>query len=459
MFRSLTSRFIFASILILPVFLVLSVFGLNSAFQTSLLSGEEERLKTHTYLLLGAAEVSIDSFWMPEELQEPRFNQLESGLYGVIYNDNNEEIWRSPSAKLLSLNQTIKAANSLAISPGTTNFSTLNTNNENIFVFSQDILWELESGNEKKFRFSIYHSQDEFMAESKTYQNQLWKWLGVFGLCILFAQVVILRWGLKPLKSLATDLKKIESGENEKLEGRYPSEIQPVTDNLNHVINVEKKQRERYRTTLDDLAHSLKTPLSVIQSMIENNNIPKESGTGLKDNSLIIGDQIERMNQIIQHQLQRAVLGQAKPIGNSVSILPITKRIVESLNKVYRNKGIDTSISIKPHLIFFGDERDLFELLGNIIEKAYKYSHSKIKISSFEDNKVFTLVIEDDGEGIAKEKRDVILKRGARIDTVKPGQGIGLSVALDIISSYNGSLEVEQSVLGGASFRITFPVS
>ncbi|MGH1471749.1 MAG: ATP-binding protein [Cellvibrionaceae bacterium] len=458
MLRSLTSRFIFASLLTLPILLGLSVFGLNSSFQTSLLSGEREKLKTHIYLLLGAAEVSSDSLWMPEQFQEPRLNQVESGLYGVIHDGNNHEVWRSPSAKLRNLEQPLKDKENTALTPGKDYFSNVNLDSEQFFIYSQDILWEIESNQERHFRFSIIHSQKTFQAESNAYKNQIWKWLGIFVACILLAQVVILRWGLKPLKNLAVDLKKMESNESIKLEGIYPSEIQPVTDNLNHVIYTEQKQRERYRTTLDDLAHSLKTPLSVIQSSIENNSSANNSFN--KDNDYkIIGDQIERMNQIVQHQLQRAVIGHSKTSTNKVNISSTVERITESLKKVYREKNITLSVDIDSALTFSGDERDVFELLGNIIENAFKYSNKRIKICGTKSKNGFILAIEDDGEGIPEEKRELILKRGERIDTIKPGQGIGLSVAIDIISSYNGSLEVEQSPLGGASFKISLPNS
>lgn len=456
MFNSLTSRFVVSSFFILPLFLVLSFIGLNTAFQQSLSSGEQERLKTHLYLLLGAAEVSDNGLWMPDQFQEPRLNQISSGLYGVVYDKNYNEIWRSPSAKLVSFlphqsSDTSYTEKNPVFDAGKTLFSTSQLAEGEAFVFSQHLVWELESGNESAFIFSIYHNKDEFIAEIKTYQNQLWKWLGVFVIGLLIAQVVILRWALNPLKNLASDLKDIESGEITTLEGEYPSEIQPVTNNLNHVISVEQKQREKYRTTLDDLAHSLKTPLSVIQSTIENSSSEKAN-----DSSLIISQQTEHMNQIVQHQLQRAVLGHNQSIGEHIAILPIIERIVDSLKKVYREKNVSTDINVDQQLTFIGDERDLFELLGNIIENAFKYSKHNVRISNIISEKEFTLLIEDDGDGVPENERETILARGARIDTVKPGQGIGLSVALEIISSYNGSLSVGKSALGGASFQVTF---
>ncbi|MEX1032256.1 MAG: ATP-binding protein [Cellvibrionaceae bacterium] len=440
--RSLAGRFLFASLLLLPILLGVSAYMLDLAFRRSLLSGEEERLRAHAYLLLGAAEFIEGELWMPEEFQEPRLNRIDSGLYGWISSDENPLVWRSPSARLLQtrLPRT-------PIVPGNTNFEVAPSNQGSLFSYSHDVVWETQEG-EQLLRVSILHDQQTFSAEQNSYRQQLWRWLGLLAVLIVLTQGLILKWGLKPLKALARDLRLIESGAEPQLKGDYPSEIQAVTDNLNQVLNSERSQRERYRHTMDDLAHSLKTPLSLIQGSLQ---------SGSSDSTRTISEQIERMRQIVDHQLKRAVIGNAGIPGKTVHLAPLVGRLVDSLRKVYRVKSIDSEMAIGGDCVFAGDERDLLELLGNLVENAFKYCRGKVLISARQERNQLVIRVEDDGPGIAPEQRHTILERGARVDMATPGQGIGLAVAVDIVSSYRGSLSINTADLGGAAFTVTLP--
>jgi two-component system sensor histidine kinase PhoQ len=363
-------------------------------------------------------------------------------LYGFIYDASGEELWRSQSARLLELGQTLN----FTVTQGATSFYTLEIGNTPLFAYYYDVVWEIEDGQDRELRFQVLHHQAESMAEQRAYQQQLWQSLSLIGLLIIASQMAILRWGLQPLKRLAKDLVLVESGKANALQGDYPKEIQPVTDNLNQVLASERQQRQRYRNTLDDLAHSLKTPLSVISGTLQQ-----------QQGDQTIAEQVERMNQIISHQLQRAVGASPGVPGKAVAIQPIVERLITSLTKVYRDKGINADIRIDSEICFQGDERDLMEVLGNLIENAFKYGRQKVSITGDQTPQTITIIIEDDGKGVDKEARQTILQRGARADTATTGQGIGLAVAVDILSSYQGSLQVDESILGGAKFRLSLP--
>lgn len=440
--RSLAGRFLVASLLILPVLLGVSAYMLDLAFRRSLLSGETERLRAHAYLLLGAAEFSEGGLWMPEEFQEPRLNQIDSGLYGWIGSDEQRELWRSPSARLLELRLP-----SSPIVPGETDFQVVPSSQGPLFAYSHDVAWETENG-EQLLRVWVLHHQQTLNAEQSAYRQQLWRWLGLLAVLIVASQAAILKWGLKPLKALARDLRLIESGAEPQLKGDYPSEIQAVTDNLNQVLGSERQQRERYRNTMDDLAHSLKTPLSLMQGSLQ---------SGGQESAQILTDQIGRMRQIVDHQLKRAVLNNAALPGQAVKVDTVVKRLVDSLNKVYRDKQVQTAISVADNCLFRGDERDLLELLGNLVENAFKYCRRQVRVGAEQDSKRLAIRIEDDGPGISASRRQTVLQRGARADTATAGQGIGLAVAVDIVSSYGGSLSVGVSELGGAAFTVNLP--
>lgn len=440
--RSLAGRFLFASVLLLPILLGVSAYMLDLAFRRSLLSGEAERLRAHAYLLLGAAEFVDGELWMPEEFQEPRLNQIDSGLYGWISSNKDPLLWRSPSAKLLEAKLP-----EAPIVPGNTAFDVVPSNQGPLLAYSHDVVWETDAG-EQLMRVTILHHQQTLNAEQSAYRQQLWRWLGLLAVLIIVTQGLILKWGLKPLKALASDLRLIESGAEPQLKGNYPSEIQAVTDSLNQVLNSEYHQRERYRHTMDDLAHSLKTPLTLMQSSLQLTS---------KDSARIIAEQIERMKQIVDHQLKRAVISNAGIPGKAVQLAPLVSRLVNSLEKVYRDKGVTADIRVDAHCFFSGDERDLLELLGNVVENAFKYCRGKVLISAEQKQQQLSIRVEDDGSGIPHAQRQTILERGARADTATAGQGIGLAVAVDIISGYRGSLAIETSSLGGAAFTITLP--
>jgi two-component system sensor histidine kinase PhoQ len=249
--KSLSARLLFASLLLLPLFTGLSGYLLDRAFQRSLLAGERERLNANVYLLLAAAELREGGLELPGDLAEPGFTRLNSGLYGYIHDDQGNEVWRSASAVLVSPPPQMDS-----LQPGRVEFTASAFDASNYYRFDYDIAWESESGERRLFRFSILHTQAEAAAELAAYRRQLWWLLGGLALLMLCMQGLIMRWGLKPLQTLALQLRALEKGEAAGLEGDYPLEIRPVIANLNRVLQSERAQRERYRNTLADLAHS-----------------------------------------------------------------------------------------------------------------------------------------------------------------------------------------------------------
>lgn len=445
--HSLQGRLLIASALILPIVLLIAGLALSKAYNYSLENAVKDRLQLQVYLLLGAVELKEDHILFPERLQEPRYEQINSGLYAAIHDQKGELLWRSLSSVLLDDPLVTEVINLGGITTGEPRFEHIPE--ASLFRFQLRILWETR-GKEHSFLFTVMESDELLSRDINAYEQQLIVWLGIIFLVALLAQTLILSWGLTPLRRLARDLKAIESGSAEKLSGNYPDEVEPVTENLNELIESERKQRERYRNTLGDLAHSLKTPLAVMR------------GAELEEHELhsyqsLVSEQIERMNQIVQYQLSRAVKSQSKPLGKSVAVTPIIERMLSALGKVYRNKGVISEVNLATDLLFYGDERDLMEVLGNIMENAFKYGHSHVKVSGTHHNAELTLTICDDGPGVTPDMRQVILQRGARLDTSIQGQGIGLSVATDIISSYQGEIEVTDSPIGGTCFVIRFP--
>lgn len=451
---SLQGRFILASLLCLPLFIGASGLLLERAFKDSLITSEQEQLNSQLYILLGAAEVQQGQLFLPDQLQEPRYNVLDSGLYATVSTPSEvqpenfthwKQLWQSESISILNLTLPY---NTLAFA---TDQRLLETAGE-YFRLTYDLSWMDDTQQTLPLRFQIYHSQKAYNQQVNKYRQQLWYGLSFLAMGLLTIQVVIMRWGLRPLKRLAKELKRLSLGEQSRLTGHYPDEITAVTNSLNEVLHHEQRQRERYRNTLGDLAHSLKTPLAIIQGELQ-----KEL-QGSSINTQLANEQLERMENIIRHQLQRAVLQTQQTLHVPQALLPVTQRLCNAMAKVYRDKDIRFDIDVNPALTYPIESQDLFELLGNLIENACKYGRDHIAVSARNQNSDLLITVADNGLGISDQAESIILQRGARADTAKPGQGIGLAVTTDIVSAYNGSIRVGNSeTLGGAEFQILLP--
>lgn len=451
---SLQGRFILASLLCLPLFIGASGLLLERAFKDSLITSEQEQLNSQLYILLGAAEVQQGQLFLPDQLQEPRYNVLDSGLYATVSTPSEvqpenfthwKQLWQSESISILNLTLPY---NTLAFA---TDQRLLETAGE-YFRLTYDLSWMDDTQQTLPLRFQIYHSQKAYNQQVNKYRQQLWYGLSFLAMGLLTIQVVIMRWGLRPLKRLAKELKRLSLGEQSRLTGHYPDEITAVTNSLNEVLHHEQRQRERYRNTLGDLAHSLKTPLAIIQGELQ-----KEL-QGSSINTQLANEQLERMENIIRHQLQRAVLQTQQTLHVPQALLPVAQRLCNAMAKVYRDKDIRFDIDVNPALTYPIESQDLFELLGNLIENACKYGRDHIAVSARNQNSDLLITVADNGLGISDQAESIILQRGARADTAMPGQGIGLAVTTDIVSAYNGSIRVGNSeTLGGAEFQILLP--
>jgi two-component system sensor histidine kinase PhoQ len=445
--QSLQGRLLIASVFVLPLVLLIAGLALSRAYEYSQESALEDRLQLQVYLLLGSIDLKEEHIQFPDRLTEPRYDRPHSGLYAAIHDQDGQILWRSLSSITL-VNKEVELAGENQLEAGEPQF--LHIPEKSLFRYQLRIIWEFPE-EDKSLTFTVMESNQAFVSNLQEYNQHLTLWMSIIFLVALLAQTLILRWGLIPLRKLAKDLKAIESGSSELLTGDYPNEVEPVTQNLNGLIESERKQRERYRNTLGDLAHSLKTPLAVMRGAGEE----KQSIERYQD---LVDEQVERMDQIVQYQLSRAVKSQNIPLGKSVSIEPIVTRMLSALCKVYRDKAVSTEANIPFELQFPGDERDLMELLGNLMENAFKYGDRKVGVSGEIQQQLLCLKIYDDGPGVPEELRQVILKRGERLDTSIQGQGIGLSVVADIVSSYQGELEITDSPYGGSCFVVLIPV-
>ncbi|MDH5258989.1 MAG: ATP-binding protein [Gammaproteobacteria bacterium] len=442
---SLTTRLLIAGSIILSAFLGLTGYALDQTYQQSSKEAQEARLLGHVMTLIAVAPVKLDgTIDIPESLPLANFSQLDSGLYGKIIDEKGVNVWSSFS---LGENDfpTIQHFKILD-----SQFSEVeDLNHARLFRLSYGVSWDSASST-KIYTINIAVPTEAYEKEIERFRQLLWLWLGGVSIVLLIAQAVILRWTLSPLRHAADEISSIEQGLQSKIEGIYPKDLKPLTYNLNGLIKSNKEHLLRHRNALSDLAHSLKTPLAMIRSVSEN-NAPE---IVLKNT---ISEQVDQMQKIVDYQLQRAATSGRIPLSKPVQVSPIARKILNSLAKVYVEKSVKFKVEIDKAALFYGDESDLFEMLGNLLDNAFKWCTKAVVIRVETQNRRadnLIISIEDDGPGVDTEIIDRVMERGV-YSTKKQGTGIGLAIVKDILDAYDGTFQIEKSKLGGAKFVIS----
>ena len=447
---SLRSRMLWSAAMVLFIFLGLTGFVLDQAFQRTAEQSVAEKLRIQIYGLLSVTEVDLGQILLPEALQEPRFNNPGSGLFAMVRDGEGRELWRSPSSITLDMLPDQTQQHHMNLQPGEDRFARMDS--EDVFYLAYKVLWLGERNESFEYVFIVMESVEGYQTELASFRNNLWGWLVLVGVALILVQALVMNWGLKPLGALAEDLEAIESGKRESLSADYPNELTGVTKNLNILISSERTQREKYRTTMADLAHSIKTPLAILKNGADQLTAKPEAVEEVRS---IIDDQVGRMDEIVGYQLERAMSDSSSLIKRAILVAPVIDKLQHAMQKVYPNTAI--AIEVSEDVTFFGDERDFMELMGNLIDNACKYGRASVALSARAiDESILELTVEDDGPGIPTIRREQVLERGTRMDSRAPGQGIGLAVVTEIVDRYDGRIEIGDSNLGGVRITVSF---
>ncbi len=409
---SLRSRLLLTLAALLLVAAAAAAFALDTLYRNLGLRALEDVLDAQVIALISTAEVDAEGRLVPQNLAEPRLASPGSGLYAEILGSRGS--WRSPSAVGSGLNL---AAEPL---PGLRLFEHARLADDTpVLGLSLGIRWQLEGGEERDFVIRAAQSLVPWQRELLRVRAGLATGFLLLALLLLGGLAVALGFALEPLRRLEREIVDIEAGRRESLDAGWPRELAGVTGNLNALLVGERKRLERYRTTLGNLAHSLKTPLAALRGLVDRGEAaPAE-----------LAPQLDRMQAIVQHQLKRAVFG-----GSSATL--IDQRVVDPLEqlraalaKVYADKGLVITVAVR----------------------ATPWTAAAWRRPGL------VLEVEDDGSGIPPAERARVLERGARADESVAGQGIGLAVAREIAAAYGGILEIGESRLGGARVSVRLP--
>ena len=444
---SFTARLLLAGSVVLTAFLGVTGLALDRAFSDYAEQSLQERLQAETVGLVAAAVLDDNgNLHIPTALPEARYNSINSGLYAQVISNDGRQRWQSPSME--EFNITLPHD----IAPGVRHFQRLSVKGIELYAFSLGITFDLNRAVHEGFTFSVAENMAGFNEQLAAFRHSLWGWLGGVALVLLTVQGLVLRWSLAPLREVAEDLADIESGRHQQLEGHYPREMRGLTDNLNALLASQREHLDRHRHTLSDLAHSLKTPLAVLRGELEKSVPAEELPT-------VIGEQVRRMSEIVDYQLQRAATSGRLPLSAPLSVAATVHKIVKSLNKVYADKQVECRIEADEDANFHGEEGDLLEVLGNLLDNAYKWCKRRVTVlAALDEHHGLQLSVEDDGPGITPQKAKAVLRRGVRDDSSNSGHGIGLAIVQDIVQVYGGRLHIEKSpALGGAKITLLLP--
>jgi two-component system, OmpR family, sensor histidine kinase PhoQ len=436
-------------LLVLLTLLMLLSFGamiavLDARFRTLAERSLRDLLDAQIVALIASAE-SDDSGHVVPRLQETEGRLLVtgSGLYAAVM-DGQETYWRSPSAtgSVTDFGP--------AVQPGGRAFRYLtDARGERLAAVSRGFQWE-DAGS---LTFVVASELTSYNAQLSRFRNGLAGGFVAVALLLLAALAVLLRWALAPLRRLAREIRAVERGEREQLDDRWPEELHGVVVNLNTLLDAERRRIARYRDTLGNLAHSLKTPLSVLRAIFA----PGTAGAAQVD------EQVERMNAIVEHQLRRAATSGGASVGQqALQVLPVAQELRRTLLKAHARKDFGIEVAIPEQLLFVGDRDDLTEALGNLLDNAAKWCRSRVRVTGQFRGEAgvaqrLQLVVEDDGPGIAPTARESVLQRGARADEHTPGHGLGLAMVRDMAGLYGGQLTLGESEWGGCRVELRLP--
>ncbi|MCC7410461.1 MAG: hypothetical protein IT495_02335 [Gammaproteobacteria bacterium] len=450
---SLRARLLIVASAVLAAFLGLTGLTLDRAFRDSARAAVEERLRGAVYMLLGAAEADPrGGLSVPDLLPDPRLSTPESGFYARVGDALDIDVWRSPS--MVGLEIPFPRSGDV----GSARFDEVTGSaGRRYFALTYGVAWEFGPGHVEQYAIEVAENHASFDLQVREYRQALWSWLAALAVGLLAMQGAVLHWALAPLARVASQVRAIESGRQSELAGRYPVELLPLTTNLNGLIRSARAHLQRYRNALADLAHSLKTPLAVMRTTLEGD---------LGDPAVrrALHEQVQRIDQTVDYQLQRAAASGRRALAAPVAVRTLIERILASLAKVYAHKNIAFEVAIHPNVQFAADEGDLMEICGNLLDNACKWCRSRVRIeasgSSRGEGDTLFLSVEDDGPGIPAAASATVLLRGVRADPDTTGHGIGLAVVRELVEEiYAGRLELGTATGGGALVRVTIPAT
>ncbi|WP_040855633.1 ATP-binding protein [Phyllobacterium sp. YR531] len=422
---------------------------ISTLYGEARLKSFEQLLSAHLFSVIASVSVNDGTLAGRPDPGEVRYSSPLSGWYWSVEPaaDNLKGSLRSVSLG----ERNIDSPSTLNV-PFDTSFqrrySEDGPNGQQLSVVETEVVLDAEN---RVARFRVMGNLSEVEGEIADFRYTLYFYLGIFGLGGTLINAAVILFGLRPLDRVRRSLGDIREGKVTRLDEDLPNEIAPLAREMNALIDNNRRIMDRSRTQVGNLAHSLKTPLSVLVN--ESRAIGGTEGR-------IIAEQSAAMQVQVQHYLQRArVAAQRDSVVFRAPVTPILERLVRVTAKL--NPGMDVQFNnYMDDAIFAGEQEDLEEIVGNLLENAGKWGRAIIRLTLARVDSGFEISVDDDGPGLAADQIQDALARGKRLDETKPGTGLGLSIVNDTVREYGGTLRLERSsALGGLSARLILPVA
>jgi signal transduction histidine kinase len=449
--NSLAFRLFLSATAWIVVILLVTGIALSSLYRQAVERAFDRRLGVYLKTLvadIASPEESGDRF--PQSLGEPLFELPLSGWYWQVTRLNakpevrsSRSLWDGGLPHLEDLGVPLN-------SDGTRSRYVQGPEDQQLRLAERTV----DLGEEGRYLVAVAGDAAEIDDETHAFDRALATTFITLAVVLLLTTMFQVRFGLAPLKRISEALAQIRSGAAERLGGRFPVEIEPLARELNALIEANREIVERARTHVGNLAHALKTPLSVM--MNEASARPGEPlARKVLEQTKIIGDQVTR-------HLERARLAaRLKVVGSVTDVRPVVTALARTMEKIHHDRGIAIDIEGSEDGRFRGERQDLEEMVGNLIDNACKWARSRVAIEVSSDADVLRVAVDDDGPGLSPSEREQLqhARRGQRLDETKPGSGLGLSIVMELAGLYGGSLALGSAPIGGLRAELLLPAA
>ncbi len=440
--NSIAVRLVVAAVLWIGGALLAGGLLLSALFRGYVERSFDARLDMLTTSLIATTDVVADGgLVLSRDLGDPRFNKPFSGWYWQIANHDGP-VLRSRSLWDEVLPHVEKGAGLIEHS------STQMANGLTLRMLRRQVTLPGTSG---VFQFVVAGDTSEIAREVKTFDLTLFWSLTALGFGLIVAIFIQVHFGLNPMRRLRSGLAAVRAGTSTRLEGEFPVEVTPLVEDLNALLDHNAVMVDRARTHVGNLAHALKTPLSVLAS---------EAGSDKGPSREVLKHEVEAIGRQVDHHLARAhTAASGRTLGVRTPVAPAIQALKRALDRIFAGRSIAISIDATDDAVFRGQRQDLEEVLGNLMENGYKWARTRVSVTSSLENERIVLTIDDDGPGLDPVGRTLVLERGMRLDENAPGSGLGLAIVRDIVTAYRGKLHLDESPLGGLRATVTLPAA
>jgi signal transduction histidine kinase len=453
---SLGTRLLLASTVSCAVILLVAGFLLVTTYRTFAERGFDERLQIYVKEL--AADLAAPNDITRSDfgsIGEPRFELPISGWYWQVIQLDAAPRFSRFSRSLSGLNFQSLADRGLHSTIGERRQATLLGPDDRTLRVVERVI---DLNEEGRYRITVAGNADEIRADIQAFQTMLWVTFALLGSVLAASTLVQVRFGLRPLDALRAEVVAIRRGETDRVSGAYPDDLVPLSRELNHVLEANREIVDRSRTQVGNLAHALKTPLSILVNE-----------AAMKDNQLAIHvrDQAAVMSQQVTHYLNRAraaaTAATAGALGIATDSQPVCESLVRMFEALHRERGLAVSFVSKESARIRCERQDLEEMLGNLIDNACKWANARVTLDLVLQERpqgtYAVFLIDDDGPGLTPEARERSVRRGQKLDESKPGSGLGLSIVVDLAGLYKGELKLESAEAGGLRAMLALPAA